>query len=272
VAATLPPFSFSVYNLKMMRAVSLVILAALQLRATSVATVGDSFADAIYLGLKLQPDLLRKNGIELTRWSRPSIGLTRVDYFDYTSWLRDTAGLGSVDFCVVEMGANDLQSIAIAEKSQETKNPEIKKWIRVGTDDWQRAYTDRVQAFVRTLKPLRCSNIVWLLQPPYQKNKFLSQYHGMINSVQFAGSSPGAAVYEIDAGTDDYGPDGIHFNKDFCFKLARAVVNLFAPSRSPSAGTNCGSCHASPGLPPVSLRELAPLIPRQPQPAAVQSR
>jgi hypothetical protein len=267
VAATLPPFSFSVYNLKMKRAVSLLILAALEVHATSIATVGDSLADAIYLGLKLQPDLLRKNGIELTRWSRPSIGLTRVDYFDYTSWLRDTAGLGSVDYCVVEMGANDLQSIAIAEKNQDSK-----RWIRVGTDDWQRAYTDRVQAFVRTLKPLRCANVVWLLQPPYQKNKFLSQYHGMINAVQFAGSASGAAVYEIDAGADDYSPDGVHFNKDFCFKLGRAVVNLFASSRPPAAGTNCASCHASPSQPPVPLPDLAPLIPRAAQPPAVQTR
>ena len=271
----------------MKRAAFLLILAALQARAATVATVGDSLADAIYLGLKLQPDLLRKNGIELTRWSRPSIGLTRVDYFDYTAWLRDTAGLGSVDFCVVQMGANDLQSIAIEDKNpesksqegkgqetknQETKNQETKKWTRVGTEDWQRAYTDRVQAFVRTLKPLRCANVVWLLQPPYQKNKFLSQYHGMINAVQLAGSATGAAVYEIDAGADDYGPDGIHFNKDFCFKLARAVVNLFASSRPPSAGTNCASCHASPSLPPVSRADLAPLIPRAGQPAAVQTR
>jgi hypothetical protein len=267
VAATLPPFSFSVYNLEMMRAVSLLILAALRVHATSIATVGDSLADAIYLGLKLQPDLLRKNGIELTRWSRPSIGLTRVDYFDYTSWLRDTTGLGSVDFCVVEMGANDLQSIATGNP-----NPNAKKWIAVGTEDWQRAYTDRVQAFVRTLKPLRCANVVWLLQPPYQKNKFLSQYHGMINAVQLAGSAAGAAVYEIDAGADDYSADGVHFNKDFCFKLARAVVNLFASWRPPSAGTNCASCHASPSLPRVAAPDLAPLIPRPAYPSSVQNR
>jgi len=246
----------------MKRAVSLLILAALQVHATSIATVGDSLADAIYLGLKLQPDLLRKNGIELTRWSRPSIGLTRVDYFDYTAWLRDTAGLGSVDFCVVEMGANDLQSIATGNQNPNAKNQNVKRWIAVGTEDWQRAYTDRVQAFVRTLKPLRCASVVWLLQPPYQKNKFLSQYHGMINAVQLAGSAAGAAVYEIDAGADDYSPDGVHFNKDFCFKLGRAVVNLFASSRPPSAGTNCASCHASPSQPPVPLSDLAPLIPR----------
>jgi len=243
------------------RAAFLLILAALQARAAiTVATVGDSLADAIYLGLKLQPDLLKKNGIKLVRWSRPKIGLTRIDYFDYTAWLRDTGDLGSVDYCVVQLGANDLQSIAIGD--QHTQNQSTQKWLRVGTDAWQRAYTDRVQALVQTLKPSRCAKVVWLLQPPYQKNKFLSQYHNMINAVQLAGSASGAAAFEVAAGADDYSADGIHFNKDFCFKLARAVANLFGSWQPPSAGTNCVTCHPGPGLVPDRLPDLAPLIRR----------
>jgi hypothetical protein len=236
----------------MARAGLLLLFAALQVRAVTIATVGDSLADAIYLGLKLQPDLLRKNGIQLARWSRPSIGLTRTDSFDYTAWLRDKADLGSVDFCVVEMGANDLQSIATGPK----------KWIAVGTDAWRQAYTERVQALVQTLRPLRCASVVWLLQPPYQKNKYLSQYHTMINAAQLAGSASGAVAFEIDAGMDDYSADGVHFNKDFCFKLGRAVVNLVDSFRQAPAGTNCTVCHASPGPSPAALRDLAPLIPR----------
>jgi lysophospholipase L1-like esterase len=246
----------------MTRAALVVILAALQARAITVATVGDSLADAVYLGLKLQPDLLHKNGIKLVRWSRPKIGLTRTDYFDYPTWLRDTGDLGNVDYCVVQLGANDLQSIAIGEH----------KWIAVGTAAWQRAYADRVQALVQTLKPLRCGSIVWLLQPPYQKNKFLSQYHVMINAAQVAGinaanppgSASGAAAFEIDAGAGDYSTDGVHPNKDFCFKLARAVVNLLAAGPQPFAGSNCTACHASPGLAADRAPGLAPLVPHSP--------
>ena len=62
--------------------------------------------------MKLQPDLLKKNQIHLVRWSRAKIGLTRTDYFDYTEWLRVNNDLGSADFCVVQLGANDLQSIS----------------------------------------------------------------------------------------------------------------------------------------------------------------
>jgi hypothetical protein len=253
------------------RAALLMILAALQARAITVATVGDSLADAVYLGLKLQPDLLRKNGINLTRWSRPKIGLTRLDYFDYTAWLRDTATLGSVDFCVVELGANDLQSIATGDKNQNTQNQNTQKWLAVGTEAWQRAYASRVQTLVQTLKPMRCGNVVWLLQPPYPKNKFLNQYHGMINAVQLSGSASAAAVFEIEAGADDYSSDGIHPNKDFCFKLARAVVNLFAAWPQPFAGTNCATCHASPGVLPDRLPDLGPLIPRTTHPPAVST-
>ena len=224
------------------------LLAVLQARAITVATVGDSMADALYIGLKGQPELLRKSGIKLVRWSRPVIGLTRIDYFDYTSWLRDTKDLGSVDFCVVELGANDLQSISAGDK----------KWIAVGTDAWQQAYTSRVQALIQTLRPQRCASVIWLLQPAYPKNKYLSQYHGMINAVQFAGAgSSGVTAFEIDAGPDDYGPDGIHPNKDFCLKLGRAVATLLAAGH----GANCASCHSSLDLNTEGQPNFAPLIP-----------
>lgn len=235
----------------------LVILAALPLCAESiVATVGDSLADAVYLGLKLQPGLLRSNGIQVERWSRPKIGLTRVDYFDYTSWLRDNGSLGSADFCVVELGANDLQSI----DSTPAEPGGRKKWIRMGTEEWRKLYTGRVAALVNTLKSRRCGQIVWLLQPPYQNNKFLSQYHEMMNALQLAGSSPAAVAFDVAAGEHDYSPDGIHPNKEFCLRLGRAVATLVGSWRQPFAGSNCASCHASPHLVPSRLPDLSPLV------------
>ncbi len=57
---------------------------------TTVATIGDSFADAIYLAMKARPDLLKKHDIKLVRWSRPIIGLARTDYFDYSGWLSES--------------------------------------------------------------------------------------------------------------------------------------------------------------------------------------
>ena len=160
---------------------------------------------------------------------------------------------------MVELGANDLQSINIAPL----------KWIRVGTEDWQRAYTGRVGVLVDVLKSRRCGAIAWLLQPAYQ-NKFLHQYHEMINAVQLAGSAPAAAAFEIVAGDHDYSPDGIHPNKDFCFHLSRAVASLLTTWQQPFSGSNCASCHASsgvsnrpPSLIPSRLTDLGPLVLRR---------
>jgi hypothetical protein len=206
--------------------------------AVTVATVGDSLADAVYLGMKLQPDLLKKNQIHLVRWSRAKIGLTRTDYFDYTEWLRVNNDLGSADFCVVQLGANDLQSINIGKN----------KWVFVGTQTWQRMYQGRVKALVDTLKVQRCKNVIWLLQPAYQNNKFLRQYHGMINAVQFAGSNSGvAAAFELATTENDYSADGVHFNKPFCFALAKAVIDLFAPGSDwgrAVQSSECATCHS----------------------------
>lgn len=158
---------------------------------------------------------------------------------------------------MTELGANDLQSIDLGQN----------KWVRVGSQDWQRAYTERVRAFVDTLKS-RCGKLVWLLQPPYQKNKYLAQYHEMMNAVQLAGAAPGVAAFEIEADENDYSTDGVHPNKDFCFKLARAVANLLASWRQPFAGSACASCHAATGpqgpLIPSLLRGVEPLVLKRP--------
>ena len=223
----------------------LAALAGVPAQAVSVAIVGDSLADAIYLGMKLQPELLRQDHIQLVHWSRSRIGLTRTDYFDYTAWLRDNEELGNADFCVVQLGANDLQSIAIGKN----------KWISVGSPAWQRAYEERVVALLNTLKPSRCGSVVWLLQPSYERNKFLSHYNQMINAVQLSGSTRGGVpAFEVVTTDSDYSSDGIHFNKPFCFKIGRAVANLFANWES-LAG--CLACHVSAG-------SASPLVLRHP--------
>jgi hypothetical protein len=235
----------------------LILSAGLARGAVTVATVGDSLADAVYLGMKLQPDLLKKNQIHLVRWSRAKIGLTRTDYFDYTEWLRVSNDLGSADFCVVQLGANDLQSINIGKN----------KWVSVGSQTWQRMYQARVKALVDTLKVQRCKSVVWLLQPAFEKNKFLRQYHGMINAVQFAGSNSGvAAAFELATKENDYGVDGIHFNKPFCFALAKAVIDLFGQGsdwgRASQSG-ECATCHSGAKFSFGAAPQSGPLVLRR---------
>src|SRR5215813_9367328 len=84
----------------------------------TVATVGDSFADSLYNSMRSRPDLVQQRGVRLLRWSRPIIGLTRTDFFDYPAWLHDSPDLGKADLCFVEIGANDMQSLPAAAQQR----------------------------------------------------------------------------------------------------------------------------------------------------------
>jgi len=228
---------------------SLFLLAASLHAEMTVATVGDSLADAVYLGIKSQAQLIKDNDIRLIRWSRPSIGLTRVDFFDYPEWLRSSKNLGRVDFCVVELGANDLQSISIGPR----------KWTPVGTEQWQKIYQQRQEQMMATLKTDRCGEVVWLLQPGYEQNRYLRQYHQMINSVQFTGlQSSKTAAFEITADPADYTPDGIHFNGPFALKLGQAVMKVFAYWKQHVQ--SCSGCHMTTNYSEFVPKQFAPLI------------
>jgi len=231
-----------------MRSALLILLAPAAFAATTIATIGDSLADGIYLGMKLQPDMLKANDIRLIRWSRSNVGLTRTDQTDYAAWIRDTADLGSADFCLVHMGANDLQGIPAGNN----------KWLSVGTDAWQKAYAERVKTFVEMLKAERCKSVIWLLQAAYEKNKYLSQYRGMLNSLQFGSSAAAvAATFDLATSENDYGADGIHFSQTFYFSVARAVIHLF-DAWKPFASPVCSACHPAAKYFPAGAGE--PLI------------
>ncbi len=217
---------------------------------TNIATVGDSLADSVYLGIKSQPRLMKKHEVSLTRWSRPSIGLTRIDFFDYPGWLRGSSDLGRADFCVVEMGANDVQSISIGQH----------KWVAAGSAEWQRRYTQRLEDMAATLKTERCQEVVWLLQPAYQGNRFLNQHHAMMNSVQLLGlKSTSIQAFEIASTESDYQHDGIHFNGPFALKLGQAVVRLAESWRQFASG-NCADCHTSARYEEITPEEMSPLV------------
>lgn len=214
----------------------------------TVATVGDSLADAVYLGIKVQPQLVKESGIHLLRWSRPSIGLTRVDFFDYPQWLR-TSPLGRVDFCVVELGANDLQSISVGPR----------KWTPVGTERWRQIYLQRQEQMMSTLRMDRCGEVIWLLQPGYENNRYLSRYHRMINGVQLTGvQSSGTVAFEITAEPGDYTRDGIHFNAPFALKLGKAVVKLLTSWKEQQQ--TCSGCHMTTNHSDFAPKEVAPLV------------
>ena len=203
--------------------------------AISVATIGDSFADSIYFGLRARPALLKQNGIELIRWSRPSIGLVRTDQFDYTGWLRDTAELGAADYCMVQLGTNDMQSIPDG----------VGQWVRFPGDAWKSAYRGRVTQMAEILHKQRCRRVIWVLQPGFEKSKFLSGNRALINELQVAGIAASRDfVLDVDAEASDYGHDGIHFSGPFTLKLADAAIRIVTTWRD-RVPESCFACHTA---------------------------
>jgi hypothetical protein len=204
-------------------------------RAITVATVGDSFADAIYNGIRSRPDLVKKYGIELHRWSRPIVGLTRTDYFDYTGWLNRTVELGMVDLCFVQIGSNDMQSIPVSKG----------QWIGYGSEKWKAVYVDRTKEAYRILKGTRCRQVVWVLQPGFELREAMACHRELINRLQGEGVRlSGGKALDIITNDKAYGPDKIHFNRTYVLELGHALFQLVETSDQ-IRNRQCLSCHRS---------------------------
>ena len=218
--------------------------------ADSVATVGDSFADTFYYGMHSRPDLLRQYDIHLVRWSRPMIGLTRTDQFDYTGWLRESDDLGAADYCLVQLGANDLQSIPAGPQ----------EWVRFPEGDWKLAYAGRVRGMVDVLRANRCRRLIWVLLPGFERSPALGRNRDMINRLQLTGlGGSNALIFEIEAGAGDYGRDGIHFNGPFALKLGEAVMRTVSAWRARIA-PDCHACHSEVKMrAPAAAANMMPL-------------
>jgi hypothetical protein len=219
--------------------------------ATLVATVGDSFADGIYLALRSRPDLLQKYDIQVTRWSHPVIGLARSDYFDYPAWLQSSPKVGAADFCIVQIGSNDMQGIPAGGKN---------RWIVYGSEPWKAAYKSRVQDVWQILSHGRCKEILWILQPGFEKRAFMARNRGLINQLQSeALTSAGAKLFDLHTTGSEYGRDDVHFNRDFVLALGGAVVRTVVFSRQ-AQQANCAACHGGvAGRNALLHRDISPL-------------
>jgi hypothetical protein len=213
-----------------------------------VATVGDSFADSLYWAMRARPDLVQRYDVQLARWSRPMIGLTRTDYFDYTGWLRDSTGLGSVDVCFVQLGSNDMQSIPISKK----------KWIAYGSPQWRDTYAGRTREMAQILTERRCGMLIWVLQPGFEKRDAMACHRELINEVQReAVRLDRTRVLEISTSEAAYGSDNTHFTRAYVLQLGPALFHLVDASCQ-IIHKGCLACHRNvEGLPRES--EIFPL-------------
>jgi len=201
--------------------------------AISVATVGDSFADSLYYAMRARPDLLQRYGVQLTRWSRPIIGLTRADYFDYTKWLHDTTDLGSVDVCLALIGSNDMQSIPVSKK----------QWIAYGSPQWRNAYAGRTRELALVLTERRCGLLIWVLQPGFEKLDAMACHRELIDEVQRdVLRLDRTRVLELSTSEAAYGSDNTHFNRAYVLQLGPALFHLVDASFQ-IIHSGCLGCH-----------------------------
>lgn len=201
--------------------------------AIVVATIGDSFADALYLAMKVRPDLLKQHDIKIVRWSRANIGFTRLDFFDYPAWLHDNAALGQVDLCIVQIGSNDLQSIHTGKY----------QWAFFGNDQWRELYGKRVTDMLVTLQQSRCKQIAWMLQPGFEKSPVMAKGKVPVVQVQTKALAASAAVaFDVVTGKDDYQADNIHYGRGLMLRMGPALVQLADTARELIEG-NCVACH-----------------------------
>ena len=229
----------------------LLLLLSTPSHAATVATVGDSFADSLYWAIRARPDLLQRYGVQLNRWSRPIIGLTRADTFDYIRWLRDTTGLGTADLCLAQIGSNDMQSIPVSKK----------KWIPYGSPQWRNTYVALTREMAQVLIEHRCSELIWVLQPGFEKRDGMACHRELINEIQrqALATLDRTRVLEVATSETSYGPDQTHFSRAVVLQLGPALYQLIDSTRQ-IAHAGCLSCHRYvEGIPPES--QLFPLRP-----------
>jgi len=220
-------------------------------RAVTVATVGDSFADAIYLALRSRPDLMKKNDVHALRWSRPVIGLTRTEQFDYAHWL-STEGrpASSAEVCIVQIGSNDMQAIK-----------QDRGWVAFGSEPWKAIYRQRVNELADLLRGRLCQEVIWILQPSFERRKYMADRYPVVNAVQMdALKNKGILVFNITAHGNDYADDDTHFGRDFILKVGDAIFALSSRSRELHRNT-CFTCHEAVPIELVlkAKQELFPL-------------
>ncbi|HEV8145178.1 MAG TPA: hypothetical protein VGP79_02280 [Bryobacteraceae bacterium] len=236
-------------------AICLLLLCVYSRAGMVVATVGDSFADALYLAMKVRPDLLKQHEITLVRWSRAKIGFTRLDLFDYPGWLRDNDALGQADLCVVQIGSNDLQSIRTGKNA----------WAFFGSDAWKELYATRVAGMLATLQQKRCKQIAWFLQPGFENHPSMARGRAPVNQVQAKVVAPTAAVVvEVVTGKDDYQADHVHYGRELMLRIGPALLEMADTARELTDG-KCLSCH-NPSIAEQTFRA------REKQPLRVHGR
>ena len=141
-------------------------------RTHTVLLLGDSLI-ATGFGEYLQAQLEAHPRIRAARRAKSSTGLARPDFFDWMTVGQQEVERHKPDVVVVILGGNDGQSL------QDGRGGKPIQW---GRPEWEQAYRERLEAFVKVLSaPGR--KIVWLELPATGLKRFERKL-GLIRGLQ----------------------------------------------------------------------------------------
>ena len=213
-----------------------------------VATVGDSFGDALYDAMRARPDLMKRSDVGLARWSRPVVGLTRTRLFRLPGMAPRFARSGHGGPLLRGDWNQRYADIPAAPK----------QWIRYGSPPWKEAYAGRTLAMARALADGRCGQVLWVLQPGFEKRDALACHRELINEVQREMVRLNRTrVLEIVTSESDYGRDRTHLNRACLLQLGPALYHLVDSARQIVHG-GCLRCHGNVAVSPPAA-EILPL-------------
>lgn len=124
----------------------------------AIAVIGDSMARSYCRGLSHYARSI--SSVEILCWTKPSTGLTRVDFFDWEAALTGRLKKKVPDAAIVSMGANDAQRMVYN-----------KSILEFAAADWTEVYSTRVGKFVERLSA-RGSRVFWVGMPIARSNRY----------------------------------------------------------------------------------------------------
>ena len=146
--------------------------------------IGDSVL--FDLGIQLQYTLKKKYNIADTKIDyKVSTGLNRIDYYDWYARTRQIINNYQPDVVIVLFGANDRQNITDFQG---------KAW-RIMTQQWQKAYQERVEKYANLLDSSSVRKVYWIGQSLPNKSSYIKAFSIMNDIYQNASKSSSKIEY-----------------------------------------------------------------------------
>ncbi|MEG4571260.1 DUF459 domain-containing protein [Microcoleus sp. N3A4] len=144
--------------------------------------IGDSVM--FDLGIQLQYTLKKKYNIADTKIDyKVSSGLNRIDYYDWYARTSQIINDYRPDVVIVLFGANDPQDITDYRG----------KYRAIATQEWQKAYQERVDKYAKLLDSSSVKKVYWIGQPISNKSRY-AKYFPVMNETYKNASKSSAKI------------------------------------------------------------------------------